>query len=105
MMNLVALLETTQDRDRVLDAGLIFTPLDAVAVDTEKGGLPIRFRWHGETCEVVRRFGPERIESPWWTHGRGAKARDYFRVEDRRGRWLWMGRDTDGRWFVHGEWA
>ena len=83
----------------------LFTPLDAVAVDTEKGGLPIRFRWQGETCEVVRHFGPERIESPWWIHGCGATARDYFRVEDRRGRWLWMGRGADGRWFVHGEWA
>jgi protein ImuB len=35
-----------------------------------------------------------------------AGARDYFRVEDDTGRWLWVYRAHDAdRWFVHGEWA
>ncbi len=76
-----------------------------IAVDTEGGGLPIRFRWRGEVRRIVRRFGPERIEAPWWMRAEWTGARDYFRVEDQCGRWLWMGRDTNGRWFVHGEWA
>ena len=67
----------------------------------------MRFRWRGETWHVARCFGPERIEAPWWTAGRDGCARgvrDYFRIEDHSGRWLWMGRHTGGRWFVHGEW-
>jgi len=85
----------------------LFASPDPVVVDAQEGDRPVRFRWRGETWHVARCFGPERIEAPWWTAGRNGwarGARDYFRIEDRSGRWLWMGRHADGRWFVHGEW-
>jgi len=32
--------------------------------------------------------------------------RNYYEVQDERGRWLWLFRDGEsGLWFVHGEWA
>jgi protein ImuB len=32
--------------------------------------------------------------------------RDYYRVQDQGGRWLWVCRESQtGRWFVHGIWA
>ena len=83
--------------------------------------------------QVTASFGPERIEPEWW-RGRtvgvsdeigktsremrgGVRAevcdnnivgggKDYFRIQDDRGRWLWMYRNVQtGRWFVHGQWA
>ncbi len=45
---------------------------------------------------VIR--GPERSETGWWE---GAEARDYFEVEDERGRRLWAFRAGE-RWWVHG---
>ena len=42
---------------------------------------------------------------PWWTDEESA-ARDYFRVQDAGGRWLWLFRSSNsGDWFVHGEWS
>jgi hypothetical protein len=33
-------------------------------------------------------------------------ARDYYRVQDEAGLWLWVFRRLDtGRWFVHGLWV
>ncbi len=44
--------------------------------------------------------GPERIESGWWD-GRDA-GRDYFVGRSKRGEALWLYRDREGAWFVHG---
>ncbi len=43
------------------------------------------------------------------THGQDAHAtvttRDYFKVQDRQGQWVWLyRRQNDGRWFVQGLW-
>ncbi len=68
-------------------------------------GPVITFRWRGEDERVVACRGPERIEPEWWkVRGGGDSARDYFRVQDTRGRWLWVYRDDTG-WFVHGVWS
>jgi len=87
----------------------IFTPPDPVDVGTSKSGAPSWVRWRGARRQVARHFGPERIAPPWWVReNRGTRshgARDYFRVEDERGGWLWLLCDAGGRWFVHGEWA
>ncbi len=50
---------------------------------------------------IVRRIGPERIETGWW---RGhIVARDYYRVETAAGCWFWIFRRLpDGPWFLHG---
>ena len=85
----------------------LFARPEAIAVETPGGprAAPARLRWRGEVRRVLRCFGPERLEPSWWTRGTGQGARDYFRVEDEDGRWLWLARAADGRWFVHGQWA
>ena len=72
---------------------------------------PRRFTWRGQTHQVVRADGPERIHGEWWrrmaeTHS----VRDYFQVEDDRGRRYWLFRSGDGEravtgdlgWYLHG---
>lgn len=75
-------------------------------------GPPFRFRWRGVSYEVARSEGPERIACEWWRDGRGARTRDYFRVEDRQGYRFWLfrhglyGRETDDPcWYMHGLFA
>lgn len=52
------------------------------------------------TCSI----GPERLGGEWWRCREGA--RDYFRVQDDQGVWLWIFRDVcSGSWFIHGAWA
>ncbi len=75
-------------------------PLEVVAIVPD--GPPIQFRYQHQNVQVVRYWGPERIESGWW---RGpSQRRDYYRVESFDGKWLWLFRRIDdGRWFLHGE--
>jgi protein ImuB len=47
--------------------------------------------------------GPERIESGWWD-GHDV-SRDYFVGRSERGEALWLYRDREGAWFVHGVFA
>jgi len=62
--------------------------------------------WHlaGECQQIVRSWGPERIETGWW-RGRTVR-RDYYRVETADAAWWWMFRELhSGQWFLHGEFA
>jgi protein ImuB len=75
-------------------------------------GPPLRFRWRGVSYDVARSEGPERIACEWWRDGRGARTRDYFRVEDRHGYRFWLfrhglyGRETsEPAWYMHGLFA
>jgi protein ImuB len=47
--------------------------------------------------------GPERIEGGWWDGG--DIGRDYFVGRNARGEELWLYRDREGEWFVHGVFA
>lgn len=74
-------------------------------------GPPRQFRWRRTLHDVARAEGPERIAAPWWAP-REAPTRDYYRVEDRRGRRLWIFRHglfEEGKpppgWYVHGVFA
>jgi protein ImuB len=89
-------------------------PIDVVAEVPD--GPPHRFRWRRKFHEVRRFEGPERIASEWWKRRDGAvdKAgltRDYYRVEDARGRRFWVFRHglyeekPDPRWYLHGLFA
>lgn len=71
---------------------------------------PRRFTWRGVTHRVVRAEGPERIAGEWWRRPAERHAvRDYFRVEDEKGRRFWLYRRGDGllpetgdlSWFLH----
>jgi protein ImuB len=59
------------------------------------------FRHHRRRHTIVRRWGPERIETGWWRDG--LVRRDYYRVETTTGWRFWLFRDlTTGGWFLHG---
>ena len=76
---------------------------------------PEIFRWRRMVHHVTKAEGPERIASEWW-HAEGAaplggeadSIRDYYCVEDDRGRRFWLYRDSPYRpgmapgWWLHG---
>lgn len=98
-------------------------PEPARVVSLTPDGPILGLAWRGERAEVVACEGPERIEQEWWRWdppggGRPRRtasndrrrppppARDYYAVQTRSGRWLWVCRQVGGeRWFVHGEWC
>jgi len=71
-------------------------------------GPPKRFRWRGMTHGVLHSEGPERIADEWWRNPEPKPDRDYYFVEDERGRRFWIYREgvsdesSAPRWFVHG---
>ncbi len=92
-------------------------PIDVIAQVPE--GPPHRFRWRRTVHEVTRYEGPERISPEWWKAKDGTLAnesvgltRDYFRVEDARGRRYWIFRHglygaeaPHPGWYIHGLFA
>ena len=93
----------------------LFDPPQPIEVIAEvPDGPPKRFRWRRRLHEVTRCEGPERIAAPWWHGSPGARGltRDYYRLEDSRGRRFWLFRHglygderTDPRWYIHGLFA
>ncbi len=88
-------------------------PISAIAMLPDKP--PSQLTWQGQRLKVTSAEGPERICLEWWqhslstsqvtTHGNHA-SRDYFRVQDQTGRWLWVFRDNAAKnWFIHGMWV
>ncbi|MEQ1931287.1 MAG: DNA polymerase Y family protein [Parvularculaceae bacterium] len=79
--------------------------VDAVA--SVPDGPPMRFTWRRVPYTVRKASGPERIAGDWRRDG-GEKTRDYYRVEDPRGRRFWLyregffGADERPQWFLHG---
>jgi protein ImuB len=69
---------------------------------------PARFRWRRMALTTARATGPERIAPEWWLEDEGWRSgvRDYWQVETREGRRLWLFHTplTAG-WFVQGEFA
>jgi protein ImuB len=63
-------------------------------------GPPKVFHWRGETFDVRKTWGPERIQAGWW-RGRYER-RDYYQVETDKGNRFWLFRRGDGAWFLHG---
>ena len=89
-------------------------PIEVMAAVPD--GPPHRFRWRRKFHEVRRFEGPERIASEWWKRKDGAVdraglTRDYYRVEDARGRRFWVFRHglyeekPDPSWYLHGLFA
>ena len=73
-------------------------------------GMPRRFVWRRAVHDIARVEGPERVSPEWWRQPSSARLRDYYRVEDSKGRRYWIYREGligDGRggtpgWFLHG---
>ncbi len=91
----------------------LFDPPQPVTVIAEvPDGPPQCFRWQRVLYEVARYEGPERIAAPWWEQEGNGLTRDYYRVEDRRGRRFWLFRHglygserPDPGWYIHGLFA
>lgn len=92
----------------------LFDPPQIIDVIAEvPDGPPHRFRWRRTLHEVTRVEGPERIAAQWWQRddNRGL-TRDYYRVEDARGRRFWIFRHglygserAVPGWYMHGLFA
>lgn len=85
-------------------------PIEALAEVPD--GPPLRFRWRRVLHEITRAEGPERISPEWWRDGSDEPTRDYYRVEDIKGRRFWVFRQglygepgETPRWFMHGLFA
>jgi protein ImuB len=96
----------------------LFDPPQLVEVIAEvPDGPPHRFRWKRKLHEVRLYEGPERIAAEWWKkkggeqNGRGGLTRDYYRIEDARGRRYWLFRHglyeekAQPKWYLHGLFA
>ncbi|MEO5707356.1 MAG: DNA polymerase Y family protein [Alteraurantiacibacter sp.] len=100
----------------------LFDPPQPVEVIAEvPDGPPHRFRWRRNLHEVRLFEGPERIAGEWWRRkggehpGKGGLTRDYYRVEDVRGRRFWIFRHglyeekpdprQGPKWYLHGLFA
>lgn len=97
----------------------LFEPPQRIQVLAEvPDGPPRRFQWRRSTHDVVRYEGPERIAAEWWRRaqghmpGKGGLTRDYYRIEDARGRRFWVFRHglyasekTMPDWYLHGLFA
>ena len=97
----------------------MFDPPQRVQVIAEvPDGPPHRFTWRRKTHQVIRYEGPERLASEWWQRkdgqetGKGGLTRDYYRVEDVKGRRYWLFRHglygtekNNPNWYVHGLFA
>ncbi|MEI4471808.1 Y-family DNA polymerase [Frigidibacter sp. MR17.24] len=69
---------------------------------------PRRFRWRRMRLTTLRATGPERIAPEWWLDDPGWRRglRDYWRIETREGRRLWLYfTPQDPGWFAQGEFA
>ncbi len=92
----------------------LFDPPHRIEVIAEvPDGPPRRFKWRRKMHEVARHEGPERIAAEWWTRrDNGGLTRDYYRVEDVRGRRYWLFRHglygaekAHPDWYLHGLFA
>ncbi|MBL3552997.1 Y-family DNA polymerase [Rhodovulum sulfidophilum] len=83
----------------------LFPPEPIAAQGTDP---PRAFRWRGMRLSLGRAIGPERIAPEWWSEEENWRRglRDYWRMETREGRRLWMFyTPQDPGWFVQGEFA
>lgn len=77
-------------------------PIDAAA--TMAGGPPAWIRWRSSHYPLRRAQGPRRVAPEWWLNG-GQRGREYWLMEDDRGRCFHLYRehpadDEPSRWYV-----
>jgi protein ImuB len=82
-------------------------PVQTIAMLPDKP--PSFLHWRGKKLKIITGIGPERIAPEWWAPSESRSnfaERDYFKVQDDSGRWLWVYRDQGSlEWFLHGVWA
>ncbi len=81
---------TAQDRPTLL----IEPPAPVRVMALTPDGPVASVAWQGCERRAAASIGPERIGGEWW---RGeSETRDYFRVQEEGGRWLWLFRLAEG---------
>ena len=84
---------------------VLFDEPEAVAVTLlQPEGPVIGLQWR-RLHRITTAIGPERIGRRWWHFRltRRQPVRDYYRLQDEEGLWLWVYRSRFSRkWFVHG---
>lgn len=76
--------------------------------DTPGNTPPARFLWRRMALHTLHATGPERIAPEWWLVDEGWQSgmRDYWRVQTRQGRRLWLFYTPQAPgWYVQGEFA
>jgi protein ImuB len=54
-----------------------------------------------QIAQIIAAYGPERIESQWWSGP--TLRRNYFRIVLETGQWWWIYEDMNTRrWYLHG---
>lgn len=86
---------------------LLDTPQQISAISLLPDSPPTQITWRGDRYRIEKGIGPERIGAEWWQEKiSGVHEREYFRVQDHTGRWLWVFRTAPQQeWFVHGMWC
>lgn len=70
---------------------------------------PMLFRYRGKVHPIKKADGPERIAREWWMDS--GEHRDYYYVEDDRGKRYWLfrsgyyGDEQPQKWYIHGFFA
>lgn len=83
----------------LLKKPIVITPLEVP--DDPQSQPPVRYKRAGKVERVVRFWGPERLETGWWSGP--MQRRQYFRIENEQGQWLWIYHDLrDNQWYAHG---
>ncbi len=81
-------------------------PISTIAMLPDKP--PSYINWRGKRFSITAGIGPERIAPEWWRLDAQKERfgeRDYFKIQDEIGRWLWVYRDRQSlKWFLHGMW-
>ncbi len=81
-------------------------PISTISMLPDKP--PSYINWRGRRLSITAGVGPERIAPEWWRSNvqhDSFTERDYFRIQDEIGRWLWVYRDRQSlEWFLHGMW-
>jgi protein ImuB len=77
------------------------SPLEIQCHSKSRTGAPVRLFHSGSWQQVVRSWGPERIETGWWRSR--AVRREYFRIEIDSGQRFWVFRQLPtSQWFLQG---
>jgi len=82
-------------------------PISTISMLPDKP--PSSIQWRDKRLSIITGIGPERIAPEWWRlhpHNDHFAERDYFKIQDELGRWLWVYRDQSSlEWFLHGLWV
>jgi len=86
--------------------GYLFgTPVKIKAISLLPDKPPVQINWKGCSLKVLESYGPERLSDEWW-RDENREEREYFKVQDELGRWLWIYRNRASlEWFLHGVWS